>query len=65
MTTTTALAKIKAALTPARRRWIYRTVSAIVALFVVYGLVNGQQSAALLLVANAALGLADAKVTTT
>jgi len=45
------------------RRYSYRVVNAVVAAFVVYGVLNGEQSAAILLVANAALGLADANVT--
>lgn len=49
-------------LAPTTRRYIYRVVSASLAAAVVYGLVNGDQSAAWLLVANAALGLADANV---
>lgn len=47
---------------PKTRKYLYRVVNALLAAAVVYGLVNGDQSAALLLVANAALGLADANV---
>ena len=49
-------------LTPARRRYIYRVVNALVGAAVVYGLANGEEAAALLLVVNAVLGLADANV---
>jgi hypothetical protein len=48
--------------TATQRRYIYRLVNALVAAAVLYGLLNGDQSAAFLLIANAALGLADANV---
>lgn len=47
---------------PTTRRYIYRLVNAGLAVVVLYGVINGEQSAAFLLVANAALGLADLNV---
>lgn len=45
-----------------RRRYIYRITSAAVAAAAVYGVVNGEEAAAWLLLINAVLGLADANV---
>lgn len=42
------------------RRYIYRVVNAAVAVAVVKGIFDGNESAALLLFVNAVLGLADA-----
>lgn len=51
-------------LTPARRKAIYDTVNALVAVAVVYGVLNGNEAAAWMLVVNAALGLARRNVPT-
>lgn len=48
-------------LTYRKRRYLYRLANAIVAAAVVYGLIEGERAAAVLLVVNAALGLADYK----
>ena len=53
------LDKLEAIATPGRRCWIYRVTWAIGALLGVYGVLNGDQLAAWLLVAAAVLGIAD------
>lgn len=55
--------KIRATFTPKRRRYIYRVVNACIGAAVVYGLASGEEAAALGLVVNAVLGMADANVT--
>ncbi len=47
---------------PNVRRYIYRVVNAGVGVLVIHGLVTGNEAAAWLLLVNAVLGLADAKV---
>lgn len=47
---------------PKTRKCIYRVVAALIAALVVYKVIDGEQSAAFLLIASAALGLADANV---
>lgn len=47
---------------PQTRKYIYRVVNAAIAALVLYKVLDGDQSAAFLLIANAALGLADANV---
>lgn len=47
---------------PRSRRYVYRVVNAGVGVGVVRGLASGEEAAALLLLVNAALGLADANV---
>lgn len=49
-------------LTPKVRRYIYRVANAAVAFAAVKGLIDGEDSAALLFLVNAVLGLADANV---
>lgn len=44
------------------RRYVYRVVNAGIGVAVVRGLLRGDEAVAWLLVANAALGLADANV---
>lgn len=59
----TKLARVRAWFTrPRNRRYLYRIVNTCVGVFVVYGLVTGEEAAAALLVVNAVLGLADANV---
>lgn len=45
----------------ARRRYLYRVVNVGFGALVAYGVLDGHRAAALLLVVNVALGLADAK----
>ncbi|WP_019136685.1 hypothetical protein [Cellulomonas massiliensis] len=45
--------------TPAVRRWIYRVATAGLAVAAVYGYVDGEPSAAWLLLAAAVTGMAD------
>lgn len=47
---------------PKVRRYIYRVTTAALAVAGVYGFVDGQQAAALLLLAAAVTGLADVNV---
>lgn len=47
---------------PKTRKYLYRVANAVLAVAVLKGLLSGEESAAGLLVANAALGLADANV---
>jgi len=47
---------------PAVRRYSYRVANAGVGVLVVRGLIDGRESAAWLLLVNAVLGMADAKV---
>lgn len=47
---------------PKNRRHVYRVVNAGVGVGVVYGVATGEEAAALLLLVNATLGLADANV---
>lgn len=49
-------------LTPKVRRYIYRVANAAVAYAAIKGLLNDQDSAALLFLVNAVLGLADVNV---
>ena len=49
---------------PATRRWIYGIANAAVGVAVVYGVVNGVEAAALGLLINAILGMAQANVPT-
>lgn len=44
------------------RLWIYNVLNAGLGVAVVYGMVNGEEAAAWLLVINAALGMAAANV---
>lgn len=53
---------MKLTLTPGRRRWLYRVTSAVLAALVIWRVLDGQQSAALLLIVSAVLGVADAHV---
>lgn len=50
-------------MTSQRRKYLYRVTGAGLGVAAVYGLVDGQEAAALLLFAMAALGLADRNVT--
>lgn len=58
------LIKIKAwyrrTFTSRRRRYIYRVINASLAAAVAYGVLDGHKEDAILLVVNAALGMADA-----
>jgi len=47
---------------PTVRRYLYRVANAAVGVLVIHGLVTGNQAAAWLILLNAVLGLADAKV---
>lgn len=49
-------------LTPARRRWAYRVAAALLVTLGVYGVVDGEQSHALLLLFAALFGVAHANV---
>lgn len=51
--------RIEAALTPGRRRWLYRITWATAGLLGVYGLISHEELAGWLLVAAAVLGIAD------
>lgn len=51
--------------TPQKRRYIYRITNAVVLAGVVYGFVAVDKIAAIGLILNAVLGMADAKVDTT
>ncbi|MGD7734122.1 hypothetical protein ACQCX5_14360 [Propionibacteriaceae bacterium G57] len=50
-------------LTPAVRRWAYRVTGAGLGVAAVYGVLNGNEGAAWLLLASALFGVADANVT--
>ena len=47
---------------PKGRQWIYNVANAILGAAVIYGLVNGEEAAALGLILNAVLGMAAVKV---
>lgn len=49
-------------LTPARRRWAYRVSAAALGVTAVYGVIDGEESAALLLLFAALFGVADRNV---
>ena len=53
---------MKAALTPARRRWAYRVPGAALVFAGVHGLLDGTQRAAWLILAAAVFGVADRHV---
>lgn len=50
-------------MTSRRRRYLYRVTNGALGVAVVYGLVQGNEAAAWLLLVNAVLGVADAHVT--